>query len=330
MNLTSRLTQALVALAIGGAARLAYAERTVLDGIAASVDGHVITIGDLAEAVEPVRRQFATKLSGAELSAKLRGAYAEGVESLIERRLILDSPAKENLNIPEWAVERRIGEIVRDMFKGDRAALLDALAQDRMTFEQWRERMREGIVLQAIRGKMVDDNVRISPHAVRQVYDSHLENYRSPETARLRMIVLKKGSGPDAAAQGRARADDLRRKLLAGADFATVARENSEGSKAEQGGDWGWIEPGTLRQELAKAVAAAKLSTVSDVIETDEELYLFVVEGRREAAIAPFPKVYSQIEKELRRQESSRLYRRWIERLKERSFVKTFELPLSP
>lgn len=317
-------------LLAGSMSRSAPAERAVIDGIAACVDGQVITFGDAAEVVEPVRRQLSAKFSGEDLKAKLRGAYQEGVNSLIERRLILDSPEKGSVNIPEWAIERRINEIVRDMFKGDRTALMAALAQDRMTFEEWRERMREGIVLSSIRGKRIEESVRISPRAVREAYDNHPESYQTPETVKLRMLVLKKGSGNGAAAQSRAKADDLRRKLLAGADFAAMAKEHSEGSKAEQGGDWGWIDPKSLRAELAKAVASAKPSDVSEVIETEEELYLFVVEGRREAAITPLPKVYSQIERELRRQESARLYRRWIQRLKETSFVKTFDLPLSP
>ena len=63
----------------------------------------------------------------------------------------------------------------------------------------------------------------------------------------------------------------------AGADFAALAKANSDGSEAPQGGDIGWIARNQVSAELEKAVFAAPVGTVSGVVTLSDGLYIFKV-----------------------------------------------------
>ncbi|MDP6848720.1 MAG: SurA N-terminal domain-containing protein, partial [Kiritimatiellia bacterium] len=116
------------------------AENTILfDGVAAYVNEHVITVADVLEMVGPIRQKLETQLHGEKLQARMKEEFARATERAIERKLMLDSFEMEGGQLPEWAVDKRIEEIVHDRFGGDEAKLKAALADDRLLEEDWRQ-----------------------------------------------------------------------------------------------------------------------------------------------------------------------------------------------
>ena len=57
---------------------------------------------------------------------------------------------------------------------------------------------------------------------------------------------------------------------------------------------------------------------------TQDELYILKVEAKKSAAVTPFEEAQQSIEKELRKTEEDRLYKAWIQRLKDKYYVKVF------
>ncbi|HUQ79170.1 MAG TPA: peptidylprolyl isomerase [Patescibacteria group bacterium] len=71
----------------------------------------------------------------------------------------------------------------------------------------------------------------------------------------------------------------------AGADFGQLVRDFSEGSKAGQGGDIGWVAKGTLDDRLTSVVLATPKGSFTDVIDVKNEgLYLFKILDEKTAA----------------------------------------------
>jgi parvulin-like peptidyl-prolyl isomerase len=75
----------------------------------------------------------------------------------------------------------------------------------------------------------------------------------------------------------------IKQQVDGGADFATFARELSEGAEANRGGDLGWIAKGQLDERLTAAIFAAPLGKTSDIVtvETDGQ-YLYHVTAEEE------------------------------------------------
>ena len=300
----------------------AMARSQPVDGYAALVNNRVITVGEVLAIVQPIREQIAEMYSGKELDTKMESAYKEGLDALIERALILEEFTAMGGNIPDRAVDDQINVMINDRFKNDRTAFLEALAEDRMTLDDWREETKNRLIVNLMRRREILDRVVITPRAVRDLYETRSSQYQVPEQIQLSMIVLHKGSSSGDRAVKKKEAEDIRKKLLDGANFAELAKANSEGYKAAEGGNQGWMDPKTLRKELAEAVASLEPGRVSEIIETDEDYYLLKVEARKNASIVPFDNVRSQIEDELRKAEELKLYKAWIERLKKKFYVK--------
>ena len=98
----------------------------------------------------------------------------------------------------------------------------------------------------------------------------------------------------------------------------------SQGSKHNEGGDWGWVERRVLRKELAEPAFALKPGELSEVIETPEAIYLMLVEDQRKAHRRPLAEVRSEIERVLLTEEQNRLRRQYIDKLKKKTYVRYF------
>ena len=301
---------------------LAMARGQPVDGYAALVNNRVITVGEVLAIVQPIRAQLAETYTGKNLETKMEEAYKEGLDALIERALILEEFTAMGGNIPDRAVDDQINVMINERFKNDRTAFLEALAEDRMTLDDWREETRSRLIVNLMRRREVVDRVILAPRAVRDLYESRSFQYQVSEQIQLCMIVLHKGASTDDQTVKKKEAAQIREKLLAGGNFAELAKSSSEGYKAADGGNQGWMDPKTLRKELAEAVAALEPGRISEVIETDDDFYILKVEAKKNASIIPFDNVRPQIEEELRRAEELKMYKAWIERLKKKFYVK--------
>jgi peptidyl-prolyl cis-trans isomerase SurA len=307
-----------------GPVREAESERFPVDGVAAYVNEHAVTIGDVMSVLQPLQQRLMQRYEGARLKKELKKAYIAALSSLIERYLILDFYKKQEMEIPDWVVDERVDTIVHETFKGDRTELLTALSKEGLSYDDWESEIRDQIIVSLMRSSTIDRNVRVSPSAVRREHARGSEEYEVPGKVKLRMIVVKavsEGEGPSRLQK----AEDIRKRLDAGEDFEALAKALSEGKRAAEGGDWGWIQPGMLRPELAQAVEGLGVDEVSEVIKTEDEVYILKIEGREDSRVASLDEVREKIEVKLRREEAERLYRSWIERLKQHAYVKVLE-----
>ena len=313
-------------MSIVSAGEIDTGRRTLLDGVAAFVNSQVITVGEVAELIAPVSRQLQRNYSGEELKEKIRQAYDDALDTLVARQLIIDAYEEGEGTIPEWIVDRRIEEIIRTTCKGERAVLIEKLAEDRMSFEDFRRRVKEGLVVAAMRNEMVGRHVAPSPESLLKAYEENKARYVQPGKVKLRMIVLEGRSAGTDMKSVRDEAQKILARLDNGESFSTLARKISTGAKADAGGDWGWVEPSNvLRKELADAVSSLDPGEISRVIEIENQLYILKLEGRREAAPAEFSDVQQQITREVRQEEYKRLFDAWIHRLKEHAYIRIFQ-----
>lgn len=300
-------------------------EGVLLDGVAAYVNRHIITIGDVRELMAPAAMQLQQHYRGRDLDQRLSEAYDRALRNLINRALILDAYHAGETTIPQRLLDARVREITFEQFGDDREAFWRRLDEAGLTLETWQEQVRESILVSILHNTEVDSRVVVQPGAIREAYIEAINRFRMPEQVRLGVIMIR-----DAAEDAtRHELYELARSLVArlrdGARFAALAREYSQGRQAEEGGDWGWIDLEELRSELAESVRKLAVDEVSDVITIDSHHYIIKVNGRRHERTVPIREAYEDLYRDLRQQESGRLYERWIERLESRAVVQPLE-----
>lgn len=297
----------------------------LLDGVAAHVNGHTITIGDVMSVLLPVRQELQAKYSGAELDEELKKSYAEVTDRLIDERVILDFyEEQKDAKFPESVVDQRVEEIVARRFNGDRSALISALTEDKISYAEWREEMRRHMIVAAMRRAHVTQNTKVSPVEVRREYNRRAGEFVKPARVKLRMAIVAASEGTGGQT-GLQLAENIVALARGGQDFGELVKAHSTGSRAATGGDWGWLDETDLRQEFRDALAGMSVGDVSDPVRIGDELYVLKVDEKEDSNILTFEDVQADIERQLREKEAEHIYAAWVARLRERAYIKVFD-----
>ena len=280
------------AAAPGGAAAVA------IDGIAATVGSAAILKSD----VEAELRR----------NPRLKD-FTAARNALIERQLILKAAAESKLTMQDWVVEDRVRSIVEEAFGGDRNKLVEALAKERTPFSEWKRRIRDDLVVNAMRWSVVEKNVRASPAAMRREYESNKDAYRAQGKVSVTAIVLRP---EDAGKRGDVAA------ALKKEPFEDVAKRYSGGSAAV----WKDIVPSEkFRPEVCAEIAKTPVGAVSRWTELDGWLFLVRKDAEAPAKPRAFAEAYADIEAKVRAAESKRLYSAWMECLKSETHIHVYD-----
>jgi PPIC-type PPIASE domain. len=236
------------------------AEPEVIDGIAAVVklneasSADVITYSEVRDVSAPKEKLLRDQYRGEELVTKIKEARAEALKDLIDRQLIVQAFKKEGYQIPDHYLDQRVQDIIRDNFNGDRNTFIKTLQAQTFTLGEFRKLETEKMIVQAMRHKNVEVNTIISPNKIQDYYRKHAAEFTSKEQVKLRMIMISAGTS-DRAGQ-KAMAEEVLSKLVNGAEFDRMAQIYSEDSTRDLGGDWGWIDRGTLTAPSRKSRSA--------------------------------------------------------------------------
>ena len=232
------------------------AAEEVINGIAAVVNGDVVTFSQVRELMAAQEKSAAEIYHGAELENKVKEMRQQAIQDLIDRSLILQEFKKKEFTIPDYMIDDTVQRIIRTDFGGDRAAFVRTLQAQGYTMARFREVQKDKMVVQAMRQSKVSDNIIVSPLKIRDYYNKNSAAYTSPAQVKLRMIVLHEGSATgdaptDASLSKKEMAQEIHDKLAGGAEFDRLAQMYSDDSTKDAGGDWGWIERKTLNEDLA-------------------------------------------------------------------------------
>ena len=314
---------ALVQVPIHNAAS-AENEATVVDGIAAVVNGEVITYSQVRSLSAPQERMLRQQYTGPDLEKKLTELRQMAVKDLIDRRLVIQAFKKESYEIPDHIVDMRVQQIIRESFGGDRNTFVKTLEAQNFTLGEFKEKEMEKIIVGAMRGKNVKRNSIVSPTKIDDYYRKHRDEFTSKEQIKLRMIMISGHKDTASAPAQKELAEEVLGKLAGGAEFEQMAQMYSEDSTKDNGGDWGWIEHKTLAEPLEKFAFNMPVDRISNIIDYAGNYYILKVEDKHGGSTKSLAEVRSDIEKKLLEEEARGIQDRWIASLRAKAYIKTF------
>jgi peptidyl-prolyl cis-trans isomerase SurA len=320
-----------VLLAIGAFAQMpiftvtaAEREATVVDGIAAVVNGEVITYSQVRALSAPQERMLRQQYTGAELAKKLTELRELAVKDLIDRRLVIQAFKKESFEIPDHLVDMRIQEIIRESFGGDRNTFVKTLEAQNFTLGEFKQKEMEKIIVGAMKGHNVKTNSVVSPTKIEEYYRKHRDEFTSKEQIKLRMIMISGHKDTANAPAQKELAEEVLGKLASGAEFEQMAQMYSEDSTKDNGGDWGWIERKTLAEPLEKFAFNMPVARISNIIDYAGNYYILKVEDKHGGTTKSLNEVRADIEKKLVQEEAQQIQERWLASLRQKAYIKTF------
>lgn len=182
---------------------------------------------------------------------------------------------------------------------------LAALARERgveqeRSFQLELEMLRQQVLIPVLRQR-VESAVTVSDEELEILRRSRPEAFSRPRKLRLRNIYKSLGSDPE---KIRARMRKIHGQLLAGADFKELAGLESESQSRFREGRLGFLAPEDLPPKIAAAVRDLTPGQISDLVEHDDGLTIFLCEDVREAKVPTADEVRDKLRKNLLRQRS--------------------------
>lgn len=187
-------------------------------------------------------------------------------------------------------------ESVADNPQVDEAELATYYEANRESFEIPEQRIVEYLVVDL---EKVRAATNVSPEEARAYYDANPAEFDQPEQVQARHILLQVNDDRSAQ-EAQSQLEDVKRRVLAGEDFAAIAAEISEdpGSK-ERGGDLGSFGRGAMVEAFETAAFSTAPGQMTGPVQTDFGYHLIQVLGRTEGGPRPFETVEAEISQRL-------------------------------
>jgi peptidyl-prolyl cis-trans isomerase SurA len=203
------------------------------------------------------------------------------LDQMITERAQVQQAKEAGVRIEDNELSQAIDRIAANQ-KMSSNQLRQVVERDGMTWTDFREGIRDQMMVARIREREVDAKIMVTPGEV----DNFLANQTGSgagEEVHLAHILIRipEGASPETLQKLRAKAVAIDEQAKAGKDFAQLAAANSESNDAMQGGDLGFRPIDSLPQVMSAAVANLKPGQVSDVVRSPSGFHIVKLIGRR-------------------------------------------------
>ena len=306
----------------------------VVNRIAATVNGRPITACEVRMRLAPYFRELTMLYpqQGPRFNSELVKAKKEVMKDLIERELVLSEFETKGYIMKDDIIEEEINRRILVGFNGDRDAFLDSLRKSGMSLSEYRESVRKEVTVQSMRSTKYERGIPPTPDEIQREYDTTKSDYRdisqdSVEYDKI-FIPMVDQEKPEQTPEERYNfACALRQRLDAGSvNFGDAAREHSRDAHAADGGRWPAIKRCDLAVDFANVVFSVQPGQVFGPIADN---YGFTIVRVRDKHLAPAPplsnpEVKERVDDAVRRKQSEKRYREWVERLRGKAVIRTF------
>lgn len=299
----------------------------VVNAVVAVVNDEIITLYDVNREAQPVIREGEKKgtLDDAARARIRRGA----LDSLVEKKLVEQKIRELGIRVSEEEIRQSIDD-VKKQNNLTQEALVAALANQGLSFEQYRSQLQEQLEKLKLISMEVRSKIQVGETEMREFYEANRAKYTEEESFRARHIFFRTSEKATAEESKRTMTTALAvlAETKSGKDFAELARTYSEDPAARKdGGDLGRFKKGDMQPELEQAIMAMKPGDVSELIHTAAGYHLIKLEERIKGVLKPFESVRTEIEETLYRRKSEERFSQWAKELRSKASVEIRELP---
>ncbi len=297
----------------------------LIDRLAAEVNGSAITLSEAKAKVEKGQLIEISPYPAKETDAPLQVA----IQDLINKKLILQKAEELEIEVTDAALEEEIERFMKGR-NLNKEQLNSALAEQNMTYEQYKEDFKTQMVMNQFQGREIVPQVKVSDRDVQLYY---LRNSGSAaENVRLILRQLQISMPPDSVASvkegKRSLVDKAYQELEGGMPFEQVVKIYSDNDEARKtGGLMSSLYVKDLAPLFQGAVKDLDEGKYSKPIETPLGYFIFYVEKKEFSGSEEYKKQKPQLENALRQEEMGRLLTRWIEGQRKKADIKILLTP---
>lgn len=229
----------------------------LLDKVVAVVNQEVITWSELYKSMEADAAPQLKELKDKERLQVFKENEASFLETLIGVKLQLQEARSLGVKASDEEIKEGIDNIKKKYSMTD-SAFMDSLKKEGYTLEEYKNRLREQIMISKVVNLQIRGKILASQADVKKFLQENKELSESGEGYRLSQIFFKKPKNDGEKSSVEEKAALVLKKLNEGVNFTDLARQYSEDSSAQSGGDLGLIKKTQMAKEFAEALSVMK------------------------------------------------------------------------
>lgn len=311
---------------------------TVVEEIIARVNNEIVTRTEYVRSRDQLKQEVQQQ-DAANADRAFGERQRDVLRDLIDQQLLLQKG--KDLGITgDTELIKRLDEMRKQMNLGSMEELEKAAEAQGASYEDFKQNLRNQIVTQRVIGQEVGSHLAMNKEDEKKFYEQHRAEMERPEEVRLSEILIapKTPAKPAPSAGGKpeppseaeteaglaaaqAKAQDLLDQIHKGGKFADLAKKQSDGPSAKDGGDLSYFKRGALAKELEDKVFALKAGEVTDVIRTKQGYVILQASEHQVAGIPTMKEVEPRIQDALYMQKLQPALRAFLTTLREEAFI---------
>ncbi|HET6277220.1 MAG TPA: peptidyl-prolyl cis-trans isomerase [Candidatus Polarisedimenticolia bacterium] len=283
----------------------------VVEEIVAKINNRIITKSEFEERGQVMLQQVYQKFFGEDLDREIQAAQESLLANLITESLLMERAQTI------FDFDQIRASLVSDFREQQNIASDEEL--DRLLIEQemTRAELEDQLLRLAVPGEIINYDVRrkisVSETEIKDYYDSHMEEWTTPEQVSFREVVLFYDARSRYDVEGRM--DTILRELGEGADFVEIVRRYSEAGTREADGLIGPLGRTDLNPAIAAAAFGVGIGEVADPIDTGRSLHLIKIVERSSNSVKNLESVREQIQDAIRQSKFGPRYQAYLKKL---------------
>lgn len=263
----------------------AYSAVQWLDSVVAVVGQDVITRTELEDEM---------KLIVHELRSRDNTLPPRDVlERQVLEKMILDALQAQRaealgIRIDDLTLDKAVEQIAKEN-KMSLTQFRRALTQEGLDYRKFRENVRRELAISRLHSRLIDPKITVSDQEVNDLLERNRSLTDANKQYRLRhiLIAVPEAATPKQLDSARKKAEEIRKRALAGERFSELATAYSDGQQALKGGDLGWRAGDELPTLFANQVRQLSVGGVSEIIHSPSGFHLVKVEDIKGGAAKP-------------------------------------------
>lgn len=294
------------------------------------VNDKVITRGELDAELTRILDMAQRQLPPERLEQMKPRLAQQAMDGLLLKTLLLQAVEAENIVVTDEELAEAKERFLKSLPEG--MTLENVLQMSNWSSEEFDRNLRTDLAINKLLEKYVEHVAAPTDEELKAYYDENQERFEEPESVQARhiLIAIAKDDTEKEKAAKKAKAQEVREKLVAGGDFAELAKEYSDCPSKTRGGDLGTFYRGQMVQPFEEAAFSQKPNEIGPIVETPFGFHIIEVLKHDQAHQTSLDEVKERLSRGLLAQRRQKAAQDYVLQLRQKATIEFLDPSLRP
>lgn len=289
--------------------------------VAVSVDGITLKKNELNKSIKAKMNLYKDKIPADKKKEIQDGVKKQLVEEFVLRTVLTNEVNSKKIIATEKEIQAAINQIKANIPPDKKVE--DFLKENNIR----REDLALGIKIRKLVEMEAGKKAKPSQKEISKFFTDNKDKFTTQETVHVRHILVTIDAKDDekTKAEKKAKIENLRKQVVEGADFAEIAKNNSDCPSKENGGDLGEIKKGQTVKLFEDAAFSQELNKIGPVVTTEFGHHIIQVLGRTPGKTVNLEEVKDKIALYLEQQKQAEIFSQLTAKLRKNAVIMYYE-----